>query len=52
VEPALRFSQGGALLGFFQVALLAGMQWIGQYRDARDVRKRLTQQLDPFAFTS
>src|SRR6476659_11186297 len=36
-----------AQLGFFQLALLAGMQWIGQYRHARDVRKRLTQEFDP-----
>ena len=32
----------GALLGFFQLALRARMQRVGQYRHARDVRKRLT----------
>src|ERR1700730_15786047 len=33
----------GALLGFFQLAGLPRMQWIGQYRQALDVRKRLSQ---------
>jgi hypothetical protein len=51
-EQKPRYQAVWRLLQFFQLALLAGMQWIGQYRHARDVRKRLTQQLDPLPFTS